>query len=349
MTRTMGEELNLALALEGRTTARGEARELVALADDLAKLPEPEIDQSWAAALEAHLLTEGLEVAPASIGRPRLTVVEQPVEQPTDEPEHRAPVVTLPRRRMVVRRSVAAVVAVAMLGAFPVAAAASSLPGSPFYGLKRAMERAQIAVFGGPVADGFAYMNLANTRLDEAEQLSALGRSDADIPGLLADADASLIRGSELVISNTDDPAALTKLATLAGEAKARAQGMQPALSDDIALAADAPIATAKGIEDEVASKLGGPAPTIISPAVRAPTDPTTSLSTTRSSSSSSTTRSSSSSGGSKSSSTVSKTAESEPTGTGKNLSGEEHRGCEIPGSADGFGDLFAVATKVWC
>lgn len=351
MSRMMGEHLNLALALEGRTAARGEARELVALAQDLGSLPEPKIDETWAAALEARLLTEGLDEAPAVVGRPQLAVVEQPIEQPAAEPVRRAPVVTLPRRRMVVRRSVAAVAAAAMLGAFPVAAAASSLPGSPFYGLKRTMERAQIAMFGGAIADGFAHMDLADRRLGEAEQLSALGRGGDAIAALLADADESMRIGSALILGHTTNPEELTRLALLAGDAKVRAQGMQPGLPDDAAHAANAPIATAGSIQDQVADALGAApdaeieVPAAVEPVVSAP-------STTLTSSSGSTGAkgsNSSKSGTSGSKSTVTRTTDSEPTGTGKDLSGDERRGCEIPGSADGFGDLFAIATKFWC
>src|ERR1041384_563708 len=172
MKALMGESMNLALALEGRVKAARGTSDLVVLADALAALPEPEIDASFARALEARLMTEDFGVAAAT--RHLHVVKAEPAfpTTPADEIVRVAPVVQMPRRNMVVRRSVAAGVAAAMLGAFPLVAAAQSLPGSPFYGLKRGVERMQIAFFGNAVQDGFSYGELAQRRIDEAWQLA---------------------------------------------------------------------------------------------------------------------------------------------------------------------------------
>lgn len=348
MGRMMGDQLALELALEGRVTARGEAADLVAIAEGLSRLPEPTIDETWASALEARLLNEGLET-PAVVGRPSLTVVG---EQQTVEtaPVHRAPVVTLPRRRLVVRKSVAAVAAAAALTAFPVAAAASSLPDSPFYGVKRLVERAEIALFGGPVHDAFTHLKHANARLAEAEQMGALGYDDAAIAEVLADADALVSKANLLVWSNTSDPATLERLA-----AEARAIEDQATLiaTGAVQARAVAPvIATTRQIQVDVAERLGFPSASVAIPAVEDVTAPAT-QGTFTSNSAQGTTSSSQTSGSKGSSSTTTTTRTgttgTSPNGTAKGISGEESEGCEIPGSGNGLGDLMAPVTKVWC
>lgn len=238
----MGEEQVLALALEGRIhAAAGQTAELVALAGNLALLPDPEIDASWANALEARLL--GAD----AVAQPTLRLVEPaPAPQPLPTNVHQLPV-----RRFVVRRALAGAVAAAMLSAFPVVAVAGSLPGTPGYGVKRAIERLHIAMYGDAVADGFAHGRLAQRRVDEASQLIALEASPTTISITLRDAMLSLNLSSRLVLDNTDDAATLQRLsdmtaetqrriAALAGDAPASSQDeWQGALDASIELQAD--------------------------------------------------------------------------------------------------------------
>lgn len=238
----MGEEQVLALALEGRIhAAAGQTAELVALAGNLALLPDPEIDASWANALEARLL--GAD----AVAQPTLRLVEPaPAPQPLPTNVHQLPV-----RRFVVRRALAGAVAAAMLSAFPVVAVAGSLPGTPGYGVKRAIERWHIAMYGDAVADGFAHGRLAQRRVDEASRLIALEASPTIISITLRDAMLSLNLSSRLVLDNTDDAATLQRLsdmtaetqrriAALAGDAPASSQDeWQGALDASIELQAD--------------------------------------------------------------------------------------------------------------
>ncbi|HEX9713208.1 MAG TPA: DUF5667 domain-containing protein [Actinomycetota bacterium] len=350
MGRMMGDQLALELSLEGQIAARGETADLVALAEGLANLPAPQIDETWASALEARLLNEGLET-PAVVGRPSLMVVGEPQKTTEAAPVRRAPVVTLPRRRLVVRKSVAAVAAAAALAAFPVAAAASSLPESPFYSVKRFMERAEIALVGGSVHDAFTHLKHANVRLDEAEQMGALGYDDAAIAAVLADAEELVSKANALIWANTSDPATLERLA-----AEARAIEDQAILigGGPVNAGALAPvIATSRQIQVDVAEHLGLPAPALVEPPevdATTVTAPTTMTTFDSSSSPTSTGSQGSTSGGSSGGSTSpSEGGSSGPGAKTKGISGDESDGCEIPGSGNGFGDLMAPVTKVWC
>lgn len=241
MSPRTGEEQVLALALEGRVhAASGQTAELVAIAGSLALLPDPEIDQTWAAALEARLLGE-------EVAAPGLHLVE-PVPTPVPLPTN---VVQMPTRRFVVRRAFAATVAAAMLGAFPVIAVAGSLPGTPGYGVKRSVERLYIAMYGDAIADGFAHGQLAQRRVGEASQLIALQMDASLISRTLRDATDELNLSARLVLDNTDDPATLQRLsdmtretqrriAALASDTPTASQGaLQGALDASIDLQAD--------------------------------------------------------------------------------------------------------------
>lgn len=229
MTPRMSEETVLTLALEGRIhAASGQTAELVALAGNLALLPDPEIDATWANALEARLI--GAEVV-----QPTLHLVE-PAPAPEPLPTN---VVQLPARRFVVRRALAGAVAAAMLSAFPVVAVAGSLPGTPGYGVKRSIERLHIAMFGDEVADGFAYMALAQRRVGEAGEMIALKMRPELISLILRDAMLDLNRSSRLVLDNTDDEATLQRFSDQAAETQRRIA----------ALASDAPQASQRALQ----------------------------------------------------------------------------------------------------
>lgn len=357
MGRLMGEDLALALALEGRSGAHGETAELVALAEGLNALPEPEIDQTWAAALEARLLEEDLDAAPA-IGRPALTVVSQPADAPEAQPVRRAPVVTLPRRRVSVRRSVAAVAAAAALAAFPVAAAASSLPDSPFYGLKRLIERAEIALFGGPTQDAFAHLEHANVRLQEARQMNALGYADDQIATVLLDAERLVAKAGALIDGTADDAVTLSRLFDAARDIEDRAKDME---NETPAGPIDLVILGSQQLQEKLADRLGFPEPDLTIPVIDSTLMvPDSTGGATSLTGGAAGTGSSSGSGSPKSSGGTSSKTQSRESGgsggessggggTGKGLSDQEPPGCEIPGSANGFGDLMAPLVKAWC
>ena len=204
----MGETLDLALALEGRTKAAPENAQLVVIAEALSNLPDPQIDTSFMLALEQRLLTE--EIAGQQPAR-TLTVVPSTAPAPVRE-VRRAPVVQMPKRRFVVRRSLVAVAAAASLAAFPVVAAAQSLPGSPFHSIKLKVEHALIAVFGTPTEDMVSHMTLADRRMGEVEKLIATDGAANDIALGLYLVKSELNKASAL-IAQTDDPAVLRMMA----------------------------------------------------------------------------------------------------------------------------------------
>lgn len=261
MTARMSEDLALSLALDGRAEpADLETKALVGLAERLAALPDPEIDERFAAALEARLLSEGLSEAPAPVtaARPRLTVV--PATRP-QVPVRRAPVVQLPRRRFVLRRGIAAAAVAAMLGAFPAAAMAGALPGSPFWKGKLAMEELSIKLFGTPLEDGFAQFDRVARRGSEIEQLKAIGGSDEEITLAALEMNREMVAGKTLIMDNTDDPAALGLLDAKLVDAARRMRSVVRGLDSAAKAAVVRVIATSKQIRRTVAAAL---APTVI-------------------------------------------------------------------------------------
>ncbi|HVL33470.1 MAG TPA: DUF5667 domain-containing protein [Actinomycetota bacterium] len=338
----MGEDLALALALEGRlSAARGETVKLVALAGVLAKLPEPEIDASFADALEARLLTDGLPQA----ATPRLQLVSIPAT-PADEVVRTAAVITMPRRRMVVRKSVAAFAAAAMLSAFPVAASASSVPGSPFYGLKRGIERIELKMFGTPEEDAFKLAVLANRRIDEASVVhGADTRED-----LIAEATANLKTGEALILGNVTDPATIARFSHAVRETEQRMEGMSGEASTATQDALDDAIWTTKGIRRALAAAIAGAGITIepaanvkVQAAQGQPAAPDATAPGTK--------------GGSArddadvrkgARKNVNDTTDKDPTGNGKNVRGTTEE-CRAPGSANGLGFITEPAAGAVC
>lgn len=346
----MGEEQALALSLEGRVAARGNTRHLVALADTLASLPDPEIDATFAATLEARLMTEGLEGA-----RPRLVVLSAIPQTSADEVVRTADVVQMPSRRFAVRRSVVAVAAAAMLTAFPVVAAASALPDSPFYGLKRGIEKAQLAVFGTAVEDGFTHMKLSQRRVDEATQLIAMRADEALIASTLAAAEDHMEQGQALVFGNATDEHTLNLLAEQARLLEEQMSQIAPSLGSETASAVDSALGVARRIQETVAGTFAqtqGPLP-LIGPALPSGlnastgTVTTTTQSSTTTSTASTTTKTTSSSDDDGTASGT-KPGTNTGTGRGKSLDGAGD-GCEIAGSANGLGDTLSALTRLTC
>ena len=90
--------------------------------------------------------------------------------------------------------AVAAGVTASLVAVTGVAAAASaSLPGDPFYGLKRTTEGVQLSLADGAAEEGERHLQFAETRLHELHQM-ALGR-DLSGPPELGDDDADRVVG----------------------------------------------------------------------------------------------------------------------------------------------------------
>jgi hypothetical protein len=347
--KPMGEQLNLALALEGRVKVAPANAQLMAIADALAALPDPEIDRNFMLALEARLLTEGLEEAPA---RHLQVVKAEPAfpQTPADEIVRRADVIQMPRRRGVVRRSVAAGLAAAMVSAFPLVAAAQSLPGSPFYGLKVRMQHAQIAMFGGAVEDGFSHARLAQQRINEASQLVQIDARQSLIAATLRAANEELEAAKSLILANTTDSATLVKLSGMAAESEADIAAMT-GMSGGAKTARDSALNTSQAIQDDIAEALGIETINVAAPQVQAPVSTQTVTNSglsggTTYSAPGGDTKSGSSGGG------VKTTTKDDPKDPGdgrdpRDLTGPGG-GCEIFG-ADDFGDTFTLVTRTTC
>lgn len=141
--------------------------------------------------------------------------------------------------------AVAAVVAVAGVGI----AASRSLPGDPFYGVKRSVQAAQLFATSGEVARGKEQLGFAANRLSEIAQLldqpSALGpvvageplAGGAQVPvgelrQALNDMDAETLAGTRdltLAFADAHDRAALLTLQSFATRQYDRLQALLPA------------------------------------------------------------------------------------------------------------------------
>lgn len=207
------EQIALARALDDPAlTPSGEIRGLVRIARALQVVPDPQIDPDFARRLEARLLTAGLPFEDLDELSARRNAAASPMPKVAVSPAPTAAVHVLPRGRFVVRKAVAAAVAAAMLFALPVVASGSALPGSPLYGVKSAMERMELAVARGALADGFVYLKHAARRLDEVDQAIVIGR-DSIVASTLRRYDDAIARGTKLILSATVDPVVLARLA----------------------------------------------------------------------------------------------------------------------------------------
>ena len=128
---------------------------------DAAVTPRPE----FRAALRARLLAVASVQAPASLQAPAARVLETAVSWSQRQRNQ--------RRTGVVAGATAG--AIALTG---VAIAGSrSLPGDPFYSLKRGAEQVQLELVNGDVAEGAKHLQFAGTRLREVTALAG-GRPD---------------------------------------------------------------------------------------------------------------------------------------------------------------------------
>ncbi len=155
---------------------------LLALAQRLQTLPAcPGPDPAYADQLRARLVA----FAPVA-------TTEPPAPEPPRAPHRRAVHGTrTPRSARSARsnrrsaRLAAGLAVLAVLLAGISVAGSRSLPGQPFYAIKRAGEQIQLAFAFGPRADGVRHLQFARTRLSEARALLASSRSLSPVaPGM---------------------------------------------------------------------------------------------------------------------------------------------------------------------
>lgn len=110
-------------------------------------------------------------------------------------------------------------------------AASQSVPGDPFYGVKRTSEDVQVWFAGGTAGQGRRHLQHAATRLAELRQLADRpgGVPAADtgrVRGLLDDMDADTRAGARLLTGSADGGRVAGPLTELAGFADAQSRGL---------------------------------------------------------------------------------------------------------------------------
>lgn len=334
-------ELALALALDGKLSRLDEeTATLVSVVDALRALPEPEIDAKFAMALEQRILTEGLEDQTVTVGRPQLAIVPDVEPAIAEDPTPADNVFTMPRRKVRVRKSFAAIAACFMLGAFPVMATAKSLPGDLFYSAKQSLRSAKIALFGGPMQDAMWRLGFAADHVREAEALTALGADPKLVASALDMAAYEFAKANDTV-ADVDDPNALE---TFAAEAEATEKMLEksgPNLPQEAAAAFDRAMEAAQALTAALANALGieqNPIAPVIATLANEVADAIDGTATAPTMSNQSSSKAPVSAGEeSAPAKTEPKPQDGEPSdpgvGAGKALREASDEGCEIPGS----------------
>jgi hypothetical protein len=253
-TRARAEEL--ASLLEGAVAGPGSltapyaglATRLRTLAPTLESLAVPAAD--FRAALRQRL------VAVATV---QAATADVPYAEPITRPRSLDAAVSWSTSRRAQRRigvtagAMASVVALTGIGV----AATRSLPGQPFYGVKRISEGIQLDLASGDTAKGSKHLEFAATRLREVKSLAhhegqlSLGTSgtpvaagvafggstDAHIADTLKDFDSETKAGTGLltkVFRSTGKPATLRIITTFTAQQKSRLAALLPALPDAV-------------------------------------------------------------------------------------------------------------------
>jgi hypothetical protein len=173
----------------GRRTDDPVVAPLTALATALQAVPQiPAPRDEFRAALRQRLVAVAT-VAPAA----------EPEASPVTRLREAGATWRARRRVAVVAGGAAAVTAIAGIGV----SASRSIPGDPFYGIKRAAERVQLAAAETKEAKGKRHLEFARTRLSEVQDLvdhpSALGPMSPHVP----DAGASVPQASTSTLLST--------------------------------------------------------------------------------------------------------------------------------------------------
>lgn len=258
MKPTTDTTLALALALDGTAApATDEIKRLSGIAGLVDALPDPDIDQRFVARLEATLMAE----FDAKFGAAPLQLVKPETKTETKTEEKTAPnVVALPRRRMVVRRALAGMVAAAMLSAMPVVAAASSLPGSPFFGIEQWRQNHAISSAHG-AAKAFLVEQTARKWIGYGAQMAIIGYDASDIEATLFRAGRLQKQAADLIAKYGSDGQIAQMAGMFAEDAKALRRilpqtpaSARPAVHDAIATATGLTASLVGGLDDSNAT-----------------------------------------------------------------------------------------------
>lgn len=169
-----------------------ELAEFVAIRNQLAETPQPEVDPDFRAGLRTMLVAAAEREGVRAGGVP-----ESPAPEPARRPAQG------PRARTALITGVT-IGAVAFAGMST--ASANAVPGDALYGVKRSTERAQLALAGSDVGRAQLYLDFARTRLTEASTLTD------GLHRVLDDMDRDTTAGVSLLTTaaaNRHDPAAL--------------------------------------------------------------------------------------------------------------------------------------------
>jgi hypothetical protein len=200
-----------------RTPAYGD---LLAVVEALRAVPEPIADPAFVVDLRARLVTEAESV---------LTEAATAREE-TDARLTLAPAAPRVRRRR--RRLAAAVSGLALVGASATMAVAAqtALPGDALYPVKRGLESVHADLTFDRAARGRVLLGDANTRLDEAEQLSREHADPARVGDALDAFTQESTQGADLLVADyqsTGHESSMTTLRTFTADSMARLRELQ--------------------------------------------------------------------------------------------------------------------------
>lgn len=207
-------------ALQSGEAPSEEIASLMALVRMLEDLPEPQIDESFAAALEGRLSEAPV---PAAAGAPAAAASTAGGSLSTIASMQA-------RRTRRGRRGLVAAIAAAMMLALPVAASAAALPGTAGYGIRLAREEARLwqQCRAGAVRCGFAHLDRASLRLDDLR--AVLSRGDhAQVRPTTRRLQSDLSTGARTILRAAPPPATLRRLARRLDDAAVRLNSLAAA------------------------------------------------------------------------------------------------------------------------
>jgi hypothetical protein len=166
-TSRRAEDFDRALAAEGGAHVDPTMAALVAVAGALAALPQRPAP-AFREGLRAKLMAEAASMAAAPAASvPAATVPAQRV------PRSLAKTLAKPAAQVATGGLAATIAATGL-----VVGTSRALPGDALYGLKRTVEGLQVGVAGGATGEAVALLKLAETRIDEVQDLLARGDLD---------------------------------------------------------------------------------------------------------------------------------------------------------------------------